>query len=169
MYNCQLVRCITFADNGMRQVINGALGLLLILIASCAAAPQSKVEDMPKLLPKNCVSAEHYRCKDMVDCVNSFRRIGKDESLSLMTEYIQARRKAGDDYKEELKLLFVCRLLFVNTDGWKPLMLGHPVPEVNPDVANEFPLFPIALSDGLPFNLVNGYAGIGVPSETGYG
>jgi hypothetical protein len=65
------------------------------------------------------------------------------------------------------KLIYLSRLLFVAPDGWPHLNLGRPVPETDNTIANQFPLFPVAISDGVPFVLVNGSQMAGVPSTTG--
>jgi hypothetical protein len=101
-----------------------------------------------------------YRCSEMVQVVNYLRQLGKDKSLALLREYLKSDL-------ENAKVLIICRLLFVNPKGWAPPRLGAPVPVVCEVDAQNFPLFPIALSDKVPFLLVNGYrlGGVGEPAS----
>ncbi len=64
------------------------------------------------------------------------------------------------------KVLLVCRLLFFNSGGWRTPRLGHAEPDVDLRVAERFPLFPMALSHGVPFLLVRGYASGGHSEDT---
>jgi hypothetical protein len=61
------------------------------------------------------------------------------------------------------KVLVICRLLFVNPNGWEPPILGRPRPAINETIAKTFPLFPVALSDGTPFLLIDTYELDGLP------
>jgi hypothetical protein len=54
-------------------------------------------------------------------------------------------------------------MLFVNPRGWQPPILGRPSPSINWGTVTNFPLFPLALSQGVPFQLVNGYMLGGAP------
>ena len=101
-----------------------------------------------------------YSCSQMVSVVNELRHMGKDKVMSVLTNVVeQANQNEGEG-----ELFMLCRLLFVNTNGWKMPGLGAPYPPVNFDVVtNEFPIFPLALSDGVPFFLLNGYQGGGRP------
>jgi len=102
----------------------------------------------------------------MVQCVNGLRQLGKEKALATLREHIRLNGISGDP-GEEQKLLLVCRLLFVNPDGWKYPRIGHPSPDVDWNVADKFPFFPIALSDGVPFLLLNGSMSGGWTSDTG--
>ena len=86
----------------------------------------------------------------MVQVVNHLRQLGKEKSLAVLKDYLATSREDG-------KVLIICRLLFVNPNGWDHPGLGDPVPAINPTVAKQFPLFPIAVSDRVPFLLLRGY------------
>jgi len=108
------------------------------------------------------VNGFRYSCTQMVSVVNELRHLGKDKVMSVLTNLVEQADQNGFD--DEGKVFMLCRLLFVNTSGWKIPGLGAPQPPVNFDVAtNEFPFFPLALSDGVPFFLLNGYQGGGRP------
>jgi hypothetical protein len=91
----------------------------------------------------------------MVQVVNYLRKLGKEKCLAVLRSYLECD---GGNYA----VLILCRLLFVNPKGWPQPSLGQPRPVVNKDVAKQFPLFPIAVSDNVPFLLVNGYRVEGV-------
>jgi hypothetical protein len=87
----------------------------------------------------------------MVQVVNHLRQLGKDKSLAALHDYL------ASDHEDD-KVLVICRLLFVNPKGWQPPGLGAPAPAINKNVVKKFPLFPIALSERVPFLLVEGYS-----------
>ena len=97
------------------------------------------------------IVGEKYKCSEMIQVVNHLRQLGKNKSLTILRQYLA--RDGEDD-----KVLVICRLLFINPRGWEPPILGKPEPTVNDNIAKQFPLFPIALSDRVPFLLVQGYS-----------
>lgn len=130
--------------NPLRLVL--VFGLLVAAVQSPGQTDnRSLIDSAPRL------DGATYVCKDMVRVVNTLRRGGKAAALEALASAHQDK-----------KVLAICRLLFVNTNGWQPLIFGQIVPTVNKEVISEFPLFPIALSDGVPFLLIDGYnAGAG--------
>jgi hypothetical protein len=117
-----------------------------------------------RALPANCIWGYAYRCKDMVVCVNALKRIGKNRTLSAMKEYA-AQVGDGRDPMDGEKLLLVCRILFINEKGWQTPALGQPVPANDWKYAEQYPLFPIAISEGVPFLLINGYRSGGMSRD----
>jgi hypothetical protein len=104
------------------------------------------------------VLGDTYRCTDVVSVVNKLRKQGKEKSLATLRGYLA---NGGDN----ARVLLICRLLFVNPDGWDRPILGETMPFIGKDDAKAFPLFPIALSDGVPFLLVRGYQLNGRPES----
>jgi len=91
----------------------------------------------------------------MVASVNALRRLGKPRALGVLREYAVSHEKES---RQEDRVALICFLLFINPDGWRNIRHGAPSPDVNLDVVRaNFPLFPLALSRGVPFLLVNGY------------
>jgi hypothetical protein len=88
----------------------------------------------------------------MIRVVNHLRHLGKDKALLVLSNYVQ---EIGPVTPENVVL--VCRVLFVNTNGWTIWVPGSPRNAVNTNAIGKFPLFPIALSQGVPFQLVEGY------------
>lgn len=136
------------------------------LIIWCSSCLKSTTATIGKLANAPRIEGNSYNCNDMVSCVNSLRRLGKTEALSSLRAHIRQNGQTGDP-REESKSLLVCRLLFDNPAGWKPPRLGAPSPDVNWKIAGEFPLFPIAWAQGVPFLLLNGYQSGGFTSDTG--
>jgi hypothetical protein len=127
-----------------------------LLLPSCQQrSTENRDVEMIKQAPS--IDGEKYQCGEMIQVVNHLRQLGKDKSLAVLREYLRS------DGAEDDKILIICRLLFVNPKGWEPPILGAPVPATNDKAVKEFPLFPIALSNRVPFLLVLGYelAGIG--------
>jgi hypothetical protein len=113
-------------------------------------------------LPGNSVYAFTYRCKDMVPCVNTLRRAGKIGALQAMQQYVQIHKQSGNPLQEQM-LIYVCQILFINPEGWA--QLGGD-PETDESIAKSFPIFPIAMSDGVPFLLIEGHVIDGVPATS---
>jgi hypothetical protein len=100
-----------------------------------------------------------YHCVNMVRAVNYLRGLGKAKALDALHNYFKENVGRGD---EQEKIILICRLLFVNPNGWQIPMLGTPDPPVTTNGMAHFPIFPLALSDGVPFLLVHGYSGDGM-------
>lgn len=117
-------------------------------------------------LPGRAHSGNYYRCSAMVSCLNTLRHAGKPMAIQALERYNELHPEVVEPHQNK-KLIFVCRLLFTAPNGWPHLNLGRPVPETDNAIANRYPLFPIAISDGVPFMLVNGSQMYGMPSTTG--
>jgi hypothetical protein len=130
-------------------------GLILLLTILSPAAELELDWRIIQQAPR--IDAERYRCDDMVRVVNSLRAAGKEKALEALRRYIRE-----SDFAEQKRVFLICRLLFVNPNGWQAPVLGVPAPEVNATVMGQYRLFPIAVSDGVPFLLTYGYAASGV-------
>jgi hypothetical protein len=124
----------------------------------------TNVVDLLKIAPP--VEGEAFCCDSIVRVVNGLRRLGKEGALNAMRLYLAEPNNNADPERSD-KVLIICRLLFVNPEGWKHPGLGHPFPEFNQDAIDKNPLFPLILSDGIPFLLVNSYGGSGYTDDTG--
>ena len=135
-------------------ILNIGFGCLIwFALLNCSASAQQieiEGEDISIFKTAPSISGHNWLCADMVDVVNYLRKLGKDKSLAVLRQYLT---NGGDGDK----ILVICRLLFVNPKGWNPPILGEPVPAIDQASAKQFPLFPIGLSDGLPFLLIRGY------------
>lgn len=131
------------------------LGSALYLTSSSLAGemPDAMMRDAPSL------SGYSYRCESTVKLVNYLRGLGKEKALTILRDYV--RRDPGVDHGERVVLL--CRLLFVNPKGWSPPALGGESPAVRDGSERRFPLFPFAVTKGVPFYLLEGYNLAGLP------
>jgi len=139
----------------------------LLLVGLCATGSISckKLEtDSVSMDKAPNIAGEYYKCDDMVRVVNILRHFGKEKSIDIMKNYI-SNFKSPNDVQAE-KVLFICRLLFVNPNGWAPPRLGMTSPRVNFDIAKKYSTFPIILSDGVPFLVLKGYESDGFSSDT---
>ena len=134
----------------MKTIIFTCAIIAIFRSASLNSIAQNQDSLMPTNLPP--VSGYAYRCENMVQVVNALRHLGKDKALSRLRNHL---RQSGTE--EQSKILLICRALFVNPKGWDPEGLGMPMPRVHPNVAAQFPSFPIAFSEGVPFLLTRGY------------
>jgi len=96
-----------------------------------------------------------FRCEDMVRVVNHLRHLGKAKALEILDEYVKESPPGGPD-----SVVLICKVLFTDTNQWKGLNItfGAPHPAANRTTVSKFPLFPIAISGGIPFELVEGYS-----------
>ena len=105
-------------------------------------------------LPK--VRLGKYRCEQWVPAMNHLRQLGKEKCLQILKAYFA---KSPDHERIHI----ACRLLFVNPKGWDSPKFGAPYPKglINLQAVKKFPLFPFAISEGVPFVVVSGYGGTG--------
>lgn len=111
------------------------------------------------------MDGESFCCESMVHAVNNLRHLGKDDALKVLRTYLQEHGSHPFSKSDE-RVMMVCRLLFVNPDGWKPPRYGEPYPEVNEREFDKNQLFPLALYHGVPFLLIYGYNAGGYTSDT---
>lgn len=102
----------------------------------------------------------------LVRAVNDLWPLGMERALAALRAYHRlTRAHPSDPTLDEQRVLPIARLLFVRRDGaaeMPPLMVG------GADIApppSTFPLFPLALSHGLPFLLITGYTLDGLPQS----
>jgi len=127
----------------------------LLLITSCTRAiAQTSDFALLNTIPSN--SGFDFRSEKMIRVVNHLRHLGKDQALLVLSNYVQ---EVGPVTPENVVL--ICRVLFVNSNSWTIQLPGTPNNVVNANIIGKFPLFPVALSEGVPFLLVEGYRGSG--------
>jgi hypothetical protein len=117
---------------------------------------------VPALTNSRTIDGENYRCGQMVESLNLLRHLGKDEALKCLEKYCHESMDANFD------TIYICMLLFKNPDGWKPIGGAHYYRlQIDTNLLDHFPLFPLALSDGIPFYIYRGYNIGGRFDETG--
>lgn len=112
-----------------------------------------------------CIDGNSYYCGDMIHSVNSLRHLGKEDAIGVLREFLRENGVESDPRQRD-KILIVCRMLFVNPDGWKEPRLGRAVPEIDRNITEKFPLFPMVITNGIPFLLIKGYNAGGYSSDT---
>lgn len=133
-------------------------GLLLLVICFCSVGRLASAQEADASFIKEYPGINGpYHSTNMVRVVNRLRHLGKDKALKTLRKY--CTENVGGD---TTKVVLICRLLFVNPKGWEVPILGHWSPEVTTNGIKQFPLFPLALSDGVPFFLLHGYEGSGM-------
>lgn len=124
-----------------------------MLLSGCASIKDDAKLDIVDRTPK--IAGYHYRCDDMIKTVNMLRRCGKPQALAILRKY--SLTHSNDLYQAD-RVALICFLLFKNSRMWGNTRFGAPAPDINVNIAStNYPLFPLALSDGVPFLLVNGY------------
>ena len=61
------------------------------------------------------IDSLHYRCDAMVQSINRLRHLGKDQALKVLTADLKT------NFNYDVKIMCICRLLFENPKGWKPI------------------------------------------------
>jgi hypothetical protein len=142
--------------NGVNMKITLIASVFLFLNCGFYGSGHAQTPDIEylKKIPWN--SGYKYRCDDMVRAVNHLRSLGKEKAIEVLDEYVTQPDPTGTE-----NALYICRLLFVSTNGWKALSLGQVAPTINTNARARFPLFPVAITNGVPFFLVEGYRGGG--------
>jgi hypothetical protein len=143
--------------------------LLLLLLTSvpavhsgCRAADPRPVagadarvfDTVPSLRFVGLVS-DKYEPNKLVTTANGLRALGKPGAVRVLRAYLNA--EWPPDLRRDQDVQILCRVLFENPEGWKPPALGAPHPQLASDTSR-FPLFPVAMSNGVPFLLVQGYS-----------
>jgi hypothetical protein len=141
---------------------------LSVLCISCGGQRAVVPKNLAALdaLPGESIYGYTYRCKTFLKCINTLRASGKTSAVIALREYIQGS-SANASPIQIRKLMYVCRLVFENPTGWPQLGLETSEPAVNRDIAKLFPTFPMAISDGVPFMLIDGYSFGGISFESG--
>lgn len=125
---------------------------------SRAAGQLSRIEVL-QLLTSLELQAQVFSCEAMVVAVNGLRQLGKDEALKLLRQFYSV---AGMREPREMTIICVCRVLFVSPkDGWDvpwgDFRYMTDPPGYGLAEKRRFPLYPMALSDGVPFLLNTGW------------
>ena len=149
----------------MRQFKSLCLLIGGLLLAS-SSAPALDTNAIALLSKAPAIRGQTYSCGDMVRAVNSLRHLGKEGALAVLKNHLRQNDQDASP-QQHWKLHLVCRLLFVNPEGWKYPRLGQPFPDVDWAVAERLPQFPMILSQGVPFLLLRGYGMGGYTSDTG--
>ena len=137
----------------VNRLMNVGFVWLLVAFCGCSSMHHEATIQVVKRTPY--FSGYKYHCRDMVAAVNALRRSGKPKALGTLREYAVSHEK---DQRQEERVALICSLLFINPDGWGKIPRGAPGPDVNWEFAQaNYPLFPLALSRGVPFLLVSGY------------
>jgi hypothetical protein len=150
-----------------RMALMVKTGLLHLFLGSTLfiCAPSFAQDVVIPLLTNSVSSSGHgYRCEQMVRSVNILRHLGKDQALRLL------EADSHEHPQHDFDIMYICRLLFENPKGWRPIggaaMYGA---LVHTNILDQFPLFPLTLSDGVPFYIFEGYNLGGRISESAYG
>ncbi len=118
-----------------------------------------------KPTPKPPVDWPHtHKSHEMVAYANYLRKLGKTEYLALLRHRLNPKNE--EFFTFDATAHYLCRLLFVNPEGWEAPRLGQPIPECEEETRKKFELFPIGFSNGVPFVLIYGHRlrGFGEPA-----
>jgi hypothetical protein len=133
---------------------------------SLTSAKETSPKETAELLNVLRTEMQVYRCPTMVAIVNNLRHLGKQQAIRLLEDYDTSNDRR---LKDQLNVVCICRVLFVAPKtGWKEPWSefnreqGHEVVKeglgFTPSEKSRFPLYPMALSNGVPFLLNMGYA-----------
>lgn len=129
----------------MYIIIMGAL----LAICNPLFGESSNLEMVQKM-PQPFISPD-YSCDRVVQVVNHLRHSGKDQAIKALE--MDLKENASDNNK----VVLICRLLFRNPSGWPLPLLGAPTPNIGAKNMDQFPIFPWAISRGVPFLIIQGY------------
>ncbi|MHC4622389.1 MAG: hypothetical protein ACYS4W_00625 [Planctomycetota bacterium] len=104
----------------------------------------------------------------VVRTVNGLHELGMEKATDALTVYTQLVRHPaalssgrGKHDLDERRVILILRLLFVPKEGGPqlpPACLGAPlIPPITPAAPEDWPLYPLALVDDIPFNMVSFY------------
>ncbi len=127
--------------------------IILLVFGSLAFSQQPDIE-LVNAIPSNF--GTDFRCEKMIRVVNHLRGLGKDKALEILLASVKESPLVSHE-----NILWICRLLFINTNAWNFGPLGTPDPALRTNPVARFAIFPMVLSQGVPFELVVGYRGDG--------
>ncbi len=123
------------------------------------------IRDMPRdelsryLRSALVMQVDGYRCANLVALVNTLHHMGKEKSLNFLEEYCRQEKVRGTA-QYSMNVLCICRILFVppsdgSKESWHEYDEKHSIPVMNPNTLAKarFPLYPMAVVDGVPFVL----------------
>jgi hypothetical protein len=133
-----------------------------VLLFGCAHTPAVvpaadlavSEEEVFRALDQVFPVAREYRCGPMVRAVNSLRHLGKCQALGMLFDYINLRLHEEGGDERELVVSYVCRLLFASPAGGWGYGEGDRFFFNMSVVDASLPLFPLAVSDHVPFMVV---------------
>lgn len=141
------------------------LAFFWVLSIGCSAQKRPEAEISALLLGINPHAGE-FRSQDVVIVVNHLRTSGKSNALAFLKRHLDDTKLNRTQMLEaNNRVLFVCRLLFVNPQGWSEPAIGQPDPLTRVGAAAHFPLFPMAVVEQVPFLLTEGYGVLGSPES----
>ena len=106
---------------------------------------------------------EHFGSEQMVRVTNTLRQLGKKQAIDVLARYLRDHAS----YEGQFTTAIICRLLFVPPPGgWERALFGAPFPAVDMNtVFDQFPLFPLAMSHGVPFLVTAGFSFQGMSTQ----
>ena len=131
---------------------------LLVALLAFSSMELSAADELQILKDAPPISASSYRAAHLIRAVNHLRTLGKEEAIRLLRNYAKQTHHTHNE-----KIFLICRCLFKNPRGWNQPILGRPSPLIVSENAKRFPLFPLAIKNGVPFLLVEGYELQGSP------
>jgi hypothetical protein len=163
-------------------MIKNAIFIFLVFLSSAACAPPrpagvprpaavplpegSLLKELPSVFPAGrgwsykvdpYIAAAKLQAADRDEAVESLRTAAKDADAA-------AKHAVQYPHQSSDKVILLCRMLFTakpNGEFRRP-MIGAPLCLGDTDL-KDWPLEPIEIVDGIPFLVVRGYQGSGVP------
>ncbi|MEO2088442.1 MAG: hypothetical protein ABGY75_02960 [Gemmataceae bacterium] len=136
-----------------------AAGAVLGCTRPPAVTPTSRASQN-ELPPDTTASKERreYRVDPLIEKAVKLRAMGKDEAVKVLGTM------ADDRGWDDNSVIYLCRMLFTAKPGrlFRPPMLGGPLYFCGTE-ADDWPLDPIEIVDGVPFLIVGPYVVGGVP------
>jgi hypothetical protein len=125
-------------------------------------AQEVAIKSLPAQLPFPESGKEGYRVDPYMIAAGKLRAVGKDEAVKML----RAAAFEGSVLPPE-PVIYLSRMLFTPKKGgeFRPPMLGAPHCLGGSD-RKDWPLLPIEIVDGVPFLIVSGYSGGGMPEPT---
>jgi hypothetical protein len=114
-------------------------------------------------LEKIQMAAQAFNSRQMVAAVNYLRKTGKGSAMRILRDYYAGGYSVPDPRQSrELTVICTCMLLFTPPkegwlEPWSHAPLVFDTMRYDSSAKKQFPLYPIAVSNGVPFLLTTGY------------
>ena len=130
------------------------IGLLALCAISCRwNARHVSLASLPYLQSETYKERKAYRVDPFIQAAQRLQAMGQPAACEELL-----RLSRSDDYDDCQKLVVLCRMLFAKQPGWdfRSAMIGGPCYIAGTD-HSDWPLEPIEIIDGIPFDIIWGY------------
>jgi hypothetical protein len=148
------VRDFGFKQKNMRHILS-ILALVVMIVSGCSSTPKLPLPEQPT-------------CLDIALTANKYIALGEENAVKELKQLCKLSKKSRfSDYVMGIQVGFICRVIFEPKEG-RPIRepgFGALRLPWNTMKAEDWPLYPVAESEGIYFILSQSYYIRGLPED----